>query len=237
MAWRFSFNQLLSIFLSVILGAGPAWAKPASTPQVHIRCPDPSNLSAANPEYVAALSDMLKQLGAKTVNCTSCYRPPEEQRRACVRICGNPNGCPGRCAPPGRSQHQRRNVATCDLSGMPEGSCWTLKKLCDEKYGGKCGIGGYVGGGYHFGVGDYRFSAWNKCGGLPRKPGEGNQYAGDRPGVYTPPSRPDPSEGTGGSELEAQALITKHEAIMLLAIAAAGAGGYLLYQKWQKNKR
>ena len=34
------------------------------------------------------------------------YRSCAEQRRACRQICGDPEGCPGLCAPPGRSWHQ-----------------------------------------------------------------------------------------------------------------------------------
>jgi hypothetical protein len=34
------------------------------------------------------------------------YRSCAEQRRACRSICGNPDGCTGLCAPPGRSWHQ-----------------------------------------------------------------------------------------------------------------------------------
>jgi hypothetical protein len=34
------------------------------------------------------------------------YRSCAEQRRACRSICGNPEGCRGRCAPPGLSWHQ-----------------------------------------------------------------------------------------------------------------------------------
>ena len=34
------------------------------------------------------------------------YRSCAEQRRACRSICGNPEGCPGLCAPPGLSWHQ-----------------------------------------------------------------------------------------------------------------------------------
>lgn len=34
------------------------------------------------------------------------YRTCAEQQRACRSICGNPEGCPGLCAPPGLSWHQ-----------------------------------------------------------------------------------------------------------------------------------
>jgi hypothetical protein len=34
------------------------------------------------------------------------FRSCAEQRQACRSICGNPQGCPDRCAPPGLSWHQ-----------------------------------------------------------------------------------------------------------------------------------
>jgi hypothetical protein len=37
---------------------------------------------------------------------TSGYRTVAQQRQACIHVCGNPNGCPNRCAKPGTSNHQ-----------------------------------------------------------------------------------------------------------------------------------
>jgi len=37
---------------------------------------------------------------------TSGIRDDAAQRRACIGVCGNPNGCPGTCAPPGQSNHR-----------------------------------------------------------------------------------------------------------------------------------
>lgn len=37
---------------------------------------------------------------------TSGYRSVPQQREACRHVCGNPEGCPGRCAKPGTSNHQ-----------------------------------------------------------------------------------------------------------------------------------
>lgn len=36
----------------------------------------------------------------------SGQRSVAEQRIACIHVCGNPNGCPNRCAKPGTSNHQ-----------------------------------------------------------------------------------------------------------------------------------
>lgn len=40
---------------------------------------------------------------------TSGIRSDSEQRQACINVCGNPNGCPGRCAAPGTSNHRPRS--------------------------------------------------------------------------------------------------------------------------------
>lgn len=37
---------------------------------------------------------------------TSGVRTDAEQSQACINVCGNPNGCPGRCAAPGQSNHR-----------------------------------------------------------------------------------------------------------------------------------
>lgn len=48
--------------------------------------------------------DCHKQNAAFTI--ASTYRSCATQREVCQHLCGNPNGCPGTCAPPGRSYHQ-----------------------------------------------------------------------------------------------------------------------------------
>lgn len=132
---------------------------------LQVQCSNPANLQSVNPPYKETVGEALLRAGASNVKCTSCYRSPDEQRNACQRICGA-DSCPGLCARPGGSQHQKQHIAVCDLSGIPAGrqGCEILKRLCQEKYAGKCGIGGYPGGGFHFGVGDDHFSAWNQCG-------------------------------------------------------------------------
>jgi hypothetical protein len=121
-------------------------------------------------QYEQTLRQELDQAGYKdvTIKCTSCYRSPVQQAAACRRICGKASGCPGRCAPPGRSQHQKKQISTCDLSGLSQkggvrAGCELLAKICNEKFGGKCGVGGYPGGSHHFGATDDHPSAWNQC--------------------------------------------------------------------------
>jgi hypothetical protein len=41
-----------------------------------------------------------------TIPVVWSYRTCAEQREACRNICGDGNGCPDRCAPPGESWHQ-----------------------------------------------------------------------------------------------------------------------------------
>jgi hypothetical protein len=40
------------------------------------------------------------------IDVVQSYRSCAQQRLACKGICGDPNGCPGTCAPPGKSWHQ-----------------------------------------------------------------------------------------------------------------------------------
>jgi hypothetical protein len=40
------------------------------------------------------------------IDVVQSYRSCEDQRKACLGICANPDGCPGLCAPPGKSWHQ-----------------------------------------------------------------------------------------------------------------------------------
>ncbi len=125
-------------------------------------------------DYVSMLDKALKEAGGKEVKCTSGYRSPEEQAAACKKICKGATSCPGLCAAPCHSQHQKE-LAVCDLKGIassPQEGCQKLKEICDKNFDGKCGIGGYGGDAYHFGVGDDHFSAWNKCGFLKGNDGK-----------------------------------------------------------------
>ena len=40
------------------------------------------------------------------IDVVESYRSCAQQRIDCIRICGNANGCPGRCVRPGTSYHQ-----------------------------------------------------------------------------------------------------------------------------------
>ena len=41
------------------------------------------------------------------IDVVESYRSCRDQRQACRQICGSGQGCPGTCAPPGLSWHQR----------------------------------------------------------------------------------------------------------------------------------
>ena len=48
-----------------------------------------------------------ERLAGTSIEVVESFRSCREQARACKRICGNRRGCPGTCAPPGFSWHQR----------------------------------------------------------------------------------------------------------------------------------
>ena len=47
-----------------------------------------------------------QRLAGRNIEVVQSYRSCREQAEACLNICGDANGCPGRCAPPGLSWHQ-----------------------------------------------------------------------------------------------------------------------------------
>ncbi len=47
-----------------------------------------------------------ERLAGQRIEVIQSYRSCAEQASACDGLCGNPEGCPGLCAPPGLSYHQ-----------------------------------------------------------------------------------------------------------------------------------
>jgi LAS superfamily LD-carboxypeptidase LdcB len=47
-----------------------------------------------------------ERAAGRSIHVVQSYRSCSQQASACERICSNPGGCPGRCAPPGASYHQ-----------------------------------------------------------------------------------------------------------------------------------
>lgn len=107
-------------------------------------------------------------LKGKKVKFTSLYRPPEEQEASCLGICGK-KCCPGKCACPGKSNHQHH--ATADVGGLPgdmQAGCRKLLEICNEiKACGQnigCEIGGYSAGTHHLAADEgVKSTAYNGC--------------------------------------------------------------------------
>jgi hypothetical protein len=99
--------------LALILGAASTmslfWGKDPSV--VTPVCGRPENLShyrgiTLRPEAMNAFRRAERSAGT-TIEVVESFRSCREQALACERICGNREGCPGTCAPPGLSWHQR----------------------------------------------------------------------------------------------------------------------------------
>ncbi len=129
------------------------------------------------PDYEKTMKEGTAAKGANA-KCNSGYRSADTQRKICAEMpnCG-PQGCPGRCAPPGRSNHQ--HVATCDIQGLPGGAkqgCDFLFEMCQQMRSRdrslQCEIGGYGSGAHHLAVGKgIKPSAYNQCKYLKSKMG------------------------------------------------------------------
>lgn len=166
-----------------------------------------------SPGYEDTFRKMIKEkLGDAKVEWNSCYRSTEEQRKICGKMPGcSPEGCPGRCAPPGRSNHQ--HVSTADVQKIPgdvKAGCEFLYNVCQTMRGQDinlaCEIGGYGAGAHHLAVGKgIRNNAYNQCAYLKPKmgapPPKTDELKKDGDDLFkkimdTPPAAP-PSGGGG----------------------------------------
>lgn len=129
------------------------------------------------PDYERTMREGGEQVGA-SLECNSGYRSTQKQREICAAMPGcSANGCPGRCAPPGRSNHQW--VATCDIQKIPgdaKKGCDFLFEMCQQMRSRdrslQCEIGGYGPGAHHLAVGrGIKPSAYNQCKHLKSKMG------------------------------------------------------------------
>lgn len=135
------------------------------------------------PDYERTMKEGAEAKGA-SVECTSGYRSDSQQADACRGACKGKvpagqeaKGCPGFCAPPGRSNHQ--HVATCDMKGIPgsaQQGCDFLFEMCQQMRSRdrslQCEIGGYGPGAHHLAVGrGIKPSAYNQCKHLKSKMG------------------------------------------------------------------
>jgi len=57
------------------------------------------------PVALAAFKRAQRMAGG-SIDVVQSYRSCAQQAQACLHICGNSSGCPGRCARPGTSYHQ-----------------------------------------------------------------------------------------------------------------------------------
>ncbi len=114
--------------MSLIWGEDPA--------EVTRVCARPENLRhyrgiTLRPEAMSAFRQAERSAGT-TIEVVESFRSCRQQAMACQRICGNRQGCPGTCAPPGLSWHQRAmaidiSQAALDTPGIVEaleGSGW-----------------------------------------------------------------------------------------------------------------
>jgi hypothetical protein len=58
------------------------------------------------PDAMESLEQAEASVGHE-IDVVESYRSCRQQALACVQICGSRRGCPGACAPPGLSWHQR----------------------------------------------------------------------------------------------------------------------------------
>lgn len=72
-------------------------------------CNSGVNVQGLDSKFSTCADKFLKQLRSvdSSACITSAYRSVQSQAAACVSVCGNSSGCPGRCAPPGKSYHQK----------------------------------------------------------------------------------------------------------------------------------
>jgi hypothetical protein len=89
---------------------------------------------ALQPAAMAAYEAAMKEAGH--ISVTSSYRSCAQQLAACMSICGH-SSCPGRCAPPGTSYHQKGLAI--DLGGT---SCRSKKVNDALKKNGWCAPSG-----------------------------------------------------------------------------------------------
>lgn len=166
------FYAVLSVCIAVV-----CFAAPSSSGGQKWTCTAMEKINAQkNPDYKKEMEEAARKDGENS-DATSCYRTPEEQRQACIGICGNGDGCPGSCAPPGRSNHQK--VSTADIQGLKgdvKAGCEYLYNRCQTLRASNpsmgCEIGGYGSGAHHFAFGPIKNSAYNQCAFLKPKMGQ-----------------------------------------------------------------
>jgi hypothetical protein len=86
------------------------WHRSPAIVTVSDPCRTPPPLTTRNgvtlqPLAMTAFRQAEREAGER-IPVVQSYRSCAEQRAACLAMCGNGGGCPGRCAAPGKSWHQ-----------------------------------------------------------------------------------------------------------------------------------
>lgn len=89
----------------------------------------------AAPAAWAALGKAESEVGHQ-ISITSAYRSPEKQKKTCEHVCGNPSGCPGTCAAPGTSCHDKGLAFDIGAS-----DCHNAKVRAALQHAGFCNFG------------------------------------------------------------------------------------------------
>jgi hypothetical protein len=103
---------VVSAVVVVAVGAAVAWFARGHDPLVRPpdTCADAPPLRTFHGVTLqpAAMRAFKKaeRLARGGITVVQSYRSCAQQAEACQRICGNVNGCPGRCVKPGHSYHQ-----------------------------------------------------------------------------------------------------------------------------------
>jgi hypothetical protein len=99
------------VVLGVVAGGALLWRATRSPIEIPSDpCADPPTVRTVDgvtlqPAALDAFRAAERQAGRR-IPVVWSYRTCAQQREACRNICGSAAGCPGRCAPPGKSWHQ-----------------------------------------------------------------------------------------------------------------------------------
>jgi hypothetical protein len=106
-------RRVIAALLASAVAGGAVWF--AATRGPHILVPDdpcrhPPRLQTWQGVTLQPLAMRAYKLAERRAHgriaVIQSYRSCAQQALACRRICGNDNGCPGKCVAPGRSYHQ-----------------------------------------------------------------------------------------------------------------------------------
>jgi|GEM_PF-3023232 len=89
-----------------------------------------SSIDQLDPKFAACADTFMKQLRQMSPGAciNSAYRSTAQQQCTCASVCPdhNPNGCSGKCAPPGESYHQKGLAIDVSHPGLSDQQVWDL---------------------------------------------------------------------------------------------------------------